>query len=641
MGSNNVADGKILRAHSGAVLAAFLSIGLLGGCQTISGGYEPANQPSSQVDASPYDSIPQNKITTESRELAAEAIQALGDKDYAEASKYINKALSRDVTNSYLQFLNGLVYHQQALAGEQGQFPLALKGYELAVQFDRSNWIALYHSGLLHMDQRNFGLAKDFFAQALIYKSADAGILYNLAIASYYTQDPETAAGALAKLRTLAKFKKDPRVLRASSIVMAALDQEGEAEHYLEQYKSVSKSSTRKSQLDSRVKDWSRFYELNREFIKSQMVKTEELQNAQGTATGDGTEGGAAAEGTQEEAQQEEEAEPEDNSTKMVIVDVVIIRTEETITSSKGVNLLNGLELQFGGGSSTTAAYSFDRTLTSTKAGGPNVVKTVIRSLNIPTITYALNIANANTTRNEILARPTLVALNGETSEFFSGTNINAAAVGGGDSGSTISIEKEIGVKLTITPELLDDGRVKLAVAAERTFLSTPNTASITFTLRIDTSKTNVSANVVMSFGETLILSGLSEKETERTRDGVPGLQDIPLVQYLFSKKQTSDFQKSVLILVTPRRPQYIHQTPKNRKKAQKGLSKEDKVLSELQARYSDWFRPYPNWASVFHHMQANKLYREFRTGDVALEKWENQQTRNSRLKEALNFLYF
>jgi len=63
--------------------------------------------------------------------------------------------------------------------------------------------------------------------------------------------------------------------------------------------------------------------------------------------------------------------------------------------------------------------------------------------------------------------------------------------------------------------------------------------------------------------------------------------------------------------------------------------------LSELQACYSDWFRPYPNWASVFHHMQANKLYREFRTGDVALEKWENQETRKNRLNTALDFLYF
>jgi hypothetical protein len=63
--------------------------------------------------------------------------------------------------------------------------------------------------------------------------------------------------------------------------------------------------------------------------------------------------------------------------------------------------------------------------------------------------------------------------------------------------------------------------------------------------------------------------------------------------------------------------------------------------VDELQARYSDWFKPYPNWASVFHHLQSNSLYREFRTGDVAMEKWRSQQSLLERLKEALGFLYY
>ena len=45
----------------------------------------------------------------------------------------------------------------------------------------------------------------------------------------------------------------------------------------------------------------------------------------------------------------------------MVIVDVVIIRTEETKSNRQGVNLLNGLNLQFGGESPGTGAYSYRR----------------------------------------------------------------------------------------------------------------------------------------------------------------------------------------------------------------------------------------------------------------------------------------
>ncbi|MEQ8195758.1 MAG: type II and III secretion system protein, partial [Rhodospirillales bacterium] len=320
---------------------------------------------------------------------------------------------------------------------------------------------------------------------------------------------------------------------------------------------------------------------------------------------------------------------------KMVIVDVVIIRTQENVTTNKGVNLLNGLSVQFGG---TSGGFIF--TETKTEADGPNT-QTITKRLSIPSVTYSLNIANANASRNEILARPTLIALSGQESNFFSGTAVTAAAVGGGTSGATINIEKEIGVKLSVVPAFLKDGRVRLKVNAERTFLSTPDTTSVTFTLRIDTTKTTVNANVVMNFGETLILSGLSEKETERRRDGVPGLQDIPLVQYFTSKATTNDFQKSVLILLTPRPASYVFQNERQKSETKEKQTEGERVLSELQARYSDWFRPYPNWASIFHHMQANSLYREFRTGDVTLEKWTDYQSHENRLRQVLDFLFY
>ncbi|MBT3770205.1 MAG: hypothetical protein HOF85_10145, partial [Acidiferrobacteraceae bacterium] len=43
---------------------------------------------------------------------------------------------------------------------------------------------------------------------------------------------------------------------------------------------------------------------------------------------------------------------------------------------------------------------------------------------------------------------------------------------------------------------------------------------------------------------------------TEHNRDGVPGLQDAPFLQYFFSQRDISEFQKSVLILLTPRHTQ-------------------------------------------------------------------------------------
>jgi type II secretory pathway component GspD/PulD (secretin) len=324
-----------------------------------------------------------------------------------------------------------------------------------------------------------------------------------------------------------------------------------------------------------------------------------------------------------------------DLSQKMLIVDVVIVSSEEDINTAKGVNLLSQLQLTFG--TSSLPAYS------AVFMAGVGATHTITRAISIPAVTYSLNIANSGTNRSEILARPSLVATSGIKSEFFSGSNIRAAAVAATSTGAptgSIDVDKDIGVKLGVTPQFIDNGKVRLQVQAERTFLQN-TTTSVQFQFQINTTKTTVNANVVMNLGETLILSGLSEKETDNVRNGVPGLEDIPGLQYFFSRQTTRDFNKSVLILLTPRSSEYVFRPRDVRERAQATMSPDERVLSELQSRYTDWFRPYPNWASVFHHLQENQLYREFRTGDVTLERWETQTSLKVRLSKLSDFVYY
>lgn len=603
------------------ILVSVLMLAVVGGCASDG----PSSLSSSQNN--------KEAIISDARVLADAGVQKMQTRDFAGASRDFNKALKLDITDSAIQFLNGLAYHLQAVKGDVSYFPLAQQGYQLAIQFDSSNWLAYYYAGLLKQDQRDFVAAQDYFAEALLYRENDPDILYSLGASSYYAQDPETAGAAFERLLNLEP--QNARALQASSVVLAALGNEREAFSHAARYNELTSDAGRTESLHRRIRAWNKVHE--RAKGSDGKVSQSLTQFAQMNDMNDGMNMG----GEEGNSNDEEGIESEEDPYKMVIVDVVIIRTEEDITSSKGVNLLNGLTLQFGSEGLSTAGVSIQRTREE-QDGGPGISRTITRALNIPSINYSLNIANTGSARNEILARPTLVALAGEQSEFFSGVEVEAAAVGGSNSdGATVSVQKEIGVKLALQPEFLDDGRIKLNVAAERTFLTTPNTSSITFDLRIDTSKTMVNANVAMNFGESLILSGLSEKETERGRDGVPFLQDIPIVQYLFSNRTTRDFQKSVLILLTPRPPSYTYQSGSQKKQSQRRMSKNERTLSELQARYSDWFKPYPNWASVFHHMQDNTLYREFRTGDVTMERWANMETLSSRLRQALEFLYY
>ena len=621
---------------------------VLGGCQNPASVADAPPPPKSLAEIA--SAIPESRISTDAQKFAVAGIKLLDESQYEEASAEFNKGLALDVTNSRLHFLNGLSYHLRAMKGDAAALALAEQGYELAVQFDANNWVARYYLGRIRLDQKDYDGAREQLAEAVILHPEEPDLLYSLAVAAYYSQDLETAAGALDRLRQITPDA--PKALEASSIVMAGLNRPAVAKSFLDQYKAVAKDDHRTRYLSRRLDDWKRFYvQVADNAPPPSPAAAEDVQIAQmpgGSTFGAPAEGSGfgaplSPTGTTGEAAAPAEAGAapaaagEGDQHKMVIVDVVMIRTEEDHTTAKGVNLLNGLQLQFGSGA-TTPGFSASQTRTKTVG---SVTSSLTRAIGIPAITYSLNIANANSKRNEILARPTLIAMNGLESKFFSGQNIVGVVVGGANSaGSTEKVVQDIGVELTVKPTFLPDGRIMLTARAIRTFLTTPNTTSITFGTRIDTSKTNVTANVAMNFGETLILSGLSEKETERTRDGVPGLQDVPLLQYFFSRATTRDFQKSALILLTPRDPNYVfREQPKSADG--KPPSKRDKVLNELRARYADWFKPYPNWASVFHHMQNNKLYREFRTGDVELEKWDSLMTRSERWRQILDYLFY
>ncbi|HIF02010.1 MAG TPA: hypothetical protein EYQ84_01285 [Nitrospinaceae bacterium] len=631
-------------------------------------------------------SAKQSELNSEIIDLEQQAVSKLKNLEFDEASKLLNQALKRNIQSPKLQFLNGFTYHQMAGRGDKSLLNLAEQGYKLAIQFDPTNWIPFYHYGILNLDKKDYRRAQKNFAQAAILNRKNSSILYNLAVASYNSLDPVTAAGALAKLKSLSTNHNNPKVLRISSIVMAALNDHSKAIDFLNKYKKISAKNVQSVYLAERLRQWQSFYQNQKwkKFSEVQLaqVPTEINEGEQSpddnesgqlnsdqqdqdqnqvdteengdTSNEEGEEGeGEVKPGScDEEDENDEEASDEQeesdqpikltikcNKRDMVIVDVVIIRTEETKSSRKGVNLLNGLNLQFGGESPGTGAYSYRRSQSTQFFSDSDNTSVLTRTINLPSITYSLNIVNANNARNEILARPSLVALDGNESEFFSGRNVIGTVIGTGGGDGAVNVVQDIGVKLKITPYLLNDGRVKLKIFAERTFLAKPNTSAVTFSIRIDTAKTSVASSVALKLGDTLILSGLSEKQTIRKRDGVPGIQEIPIIQYLFAKKEETLFQKSVLILLTPRKPGFVQQEAETSNKTSNASG--SNALDELKSRYSDWFKPYPNWASIFQDMQNNSLYREFRTGDVSLEKWEDHDDRELRIKRALKFLYY
>ena len=579
---------------------------------------------------------------TESLERATSALQLAADLKLPQASKAINEALQLDPRNPWLHFFNGLIYHLQARQGDTEKTNTAIEGYRQAIRFDPNNWLAHEFLGLAYIEQRKYVRAQGTFAEVLLSRPDDLDTLQRMLAASYLAGDAATACNMADRISTLQPVQ-DLKLLRSVVTVYAACGDFEKSHSVRLRYQARGPSAEDLERLDQRVESWRvvhksrgagdlgklNLFKPETGVTEPQMIKTQ-FGGGGGFGAGAGIGGGGAGQAVPSTA-------TSTGTTRMILVDVVMVRTEDTLQTTKGVNLLNMLSLQFGSASAAAFSEAFSQT------AGTDSTTVVTRAITVPALTYSMNIANAFSKLNEVLARPTLAALEGMRSEFFSGTSLNAAVVSGGagSSGSSVSIEKRYGVKLTVLPQVMEDGMVKLSIDASRTFLQPPSN-NIGFTYKLEISEITANANVVMRLGDTLILGGLSEKETTNTRDGVPVLQDVPLLQYLFSAQQKTDYQKSVLILITPRPANYTWLSDQS--KAQYAKTPDDPFtpsLDVLRARYQDWFKPYPNLASVFHHLNAADLYRDFRTGDVTLEAWDRMDSTSLRLRQALGFLYY
>jgi tetratricopeptide (TPR) repeat protein len=603
---------------------AFSALLAVGGCQTLGIG-KTTSAFSSDPTLSAEGDAPNkgNQVQL----LVREAFNALERRDLKLASHAANLALKLDITNPHLQLLNGYVYHQLGDDGDSAKYSMAEQGYRQALKFDSGNLAAHYQLGLLYKSQRRYQEAQAHFSYVAIYRSGSPDVLYNLAVASYFAHDAKTADAALSRL---AKITPDantsPEILKARMMALAAMDDRAGVDSLMAQYALVAPDRSDLSFVRRRVDNWRSFYESDAKVILAQGGYdpyagggTTYQSNPYGDSYGDGSSDAYDVYGDAPVDTYGDEVVSSPDDASMVVVDVVLIGTQEDMRDSRGVNLLNGLQLQFGNPLTGAPAAGITRSKTRDFLGTglEESTKTITSQISIPAVTYSLNIANSLNSDNQILAKPSLVAQTGKTSEFFSGTEILAAAVSGGN-GDSVSVQKEVGVKLAVTPQVLANDEIRLHVVAERTFLTDPSN-SVVFEFRLDTTKTNVNSTVTMKFGETLILGGLSERETSNVSDGVPLLKDIPILSYLFSEKTERNFEKSILILLTPRRPHYVRQSAEDRKHTGEDFSPLEPEVSRLERRHSDWFTPRPTFESILDKLQGKAFFDEFRTGDMEI----------------------
>ena len=144
-----------------------------------------------------------------------------------------------------------------------------------------------------------------------------------------------------------------------------------------------------------------------------------------------------------------------------------------------------------------------------------------------------------------ILSSPSITTLDNQTANIESGEEIPFQTVEDGE----VNVEfKKAVLRLTVTPHVIDDKTLKMYINVHkdeadfsRQVLGNPTIIT-----------KNAETNVIQLDGQTIVIGGLNKETSARSDTGVPYLEDVPGLGYLFKRKSSDDRLEDLLIFITP-----------------------------------------------------------------------------------------
>jgi pilus assembly protein CpaC len=160
------------------------------------------------------------------------------------------------------------------------------------------------------------------------------------------------------------------------------------------------------------------------------------------------------------------------------------------------------------------------------------------------------------------LAEPNLTAISGESATFISGgefpipTGVTCQTTTAGAIGQcvqTVSFKK-FGISLNFTPVVLTEGRISLRVMTEVSEVSAENAltggAGGTTIPSIKTRRAETTLEIPS--GGSMAMAGLIQEQTKQAVNGMPGIDQLPVLGQLFRSQDFVNNQTELMVIVTP-----------------------------------------------------------------------------------------
>lgn len=193
---------------------------------------------------------------------------------------------------------------------------------------------------------------------------------------------------------------------------------------------------------------------------------------------------------------------------------------------------------------------------TNTTIGGASGEATatdlVIRARNLGGIDLNV-VLTAGQSRSSvvILDRPLLLAANNEEAEIVVGEQRPFVQVQRSTDGGVLDAVvqyKDVGTVLRVLPTISADGYVQMRVVQEVNSAagSAPGMDAPVISTRA------ISTQLLVRDGHTVVLGGLSGRQRDRLRGGIPFLSDLPLIGGAFGRRAREDTDFELFIFITP-----------------------------------------------------------------------------------------
>ena len=156
----------------------------------------------------------------------------------------------------------------------------------------------------------------------------------------------------------------------------------------------------------------------------------------------------------------------------------------------------------------------------------------------------------------QVLANPKLAVINNQEAKIHIGQRQAYVTTTTTTGTSTSSVSEsvtfiDVGIQLSVTPTINDDGYVTMKIKPEvSSVVSTLTTPSGNKIPIIDTS--TAETTVLIKDGSTIIIGGLRKEEKDENSNGIPFLSKIPLIGWIFQSGTKEKIRTELLVVLTP-----------------------------------------------------------------------------------------